>query len=71
VLGHPWAPSPVVRHRDETTSARFKNKKSAQKLRGRLKRKAYRKGTKAKLKVTATDVADNKARERATVKLRP
>jgi virginiamycin B lyase len=55
----------------KTKRVTFKNKKSVQRLHRLLKRKPYRKGTKAKIKITATDTADNEARERATVKLRP
>lgn len=49
---------------------RFKNKKSVKKLRRLLKRKAYRRGTKAKLKVTVADAAGNTTTERVKVTLK-
>jgi DNA-binding beta-propeller fold protein YncE len=55
----------------KTQRVKFKrNRKTVGKLRRLLKRKAYRKGTKAKLKITATDLAGNIASERVNVKLR-
>ena len=55
----------------KTQRVRFKrNKKSVRKVRKLLKRKAYRRKTKAKLKVSATDAAGNAATERVKVKLR-
>jgi hypothetical protein len=55
----------------ETKRVKFKrSKKSVSVLRRLLKRRAYRRGTKAKLKVTATDAAGNSATERVKVKLR-
>jgi hypothetical protein len=56
----------------ETQRVKFKkNRRSVRRLRGLLKRSAYRKGTKAKLRAAATDAAGNTATERVRVKLKP
>jgi hypothetical protein len=55
----------------ETQRVKFKkNRRSVRRLRGLLKRSAYRKGTKAKLRAAATDAAGNTATERVRVKLK-
>lgn len=54
----------------KTQPVKFKKKKSVSKLRKLLKQKAFRKGTKAKLEVNASDAAGNTATEPVSVKLK-
>ncbi len=56
----------------ESVGVKFKNHgKSVKKLRKLLKRKGFRKNSKAKVKISVTDLAGNSANETVKIKLKP